>query len=52
MTNADEIILAPGELEYLRDVFGARAKIFPTGGHGGNLTYRDNVEYMVQFFKG
>ncbi len=37
VTNADDIILAPGEIEYLTDVLGDRARVFPTGGHCGNL---------------
>lgn len=51
MTNADEIILAPGELDYLRQLFGTRAKIYPRGGHCGNLAYPDNVEDMMSFFR-
>ena len=50
MTNADDIILAPGEIDYLRDVFGARATIYPRGGHCGNLEFRDNVAHMIDFF--
>jgi hypothetical protein len=50
MTNADEIILAPGELDYLRELFGARATIYPKGGHCGNLAFPDNVEDMIAFF--
>jgi hypothetical protein len=50
MTNADDIILAPGEIDYLRDVFGARATIYPRGGHCGNLEFRDNVAHMINFF--
>jgi hypothetical protein len=50
MHNADDIILAPGELEYLEQVFGDRAQIYPTGGHCGNMDYRDNVAYMMNFF--
>jgi len=49
--NADDIILAPGELDYLREVFGDRAKIYPRGGHCGNLEHRDNIAYIVQFFQ-
>ncbi len=49
--NADDIILAPGELDYLRDVFEERAKIYPHGGHCGNLAYKDNIDYLVQFFQ-
>ena len=49
--NADDIILASGELDYLRGVFGARARIYPRGGHCGNLEHRDNIAYIVQFFQ-
>ena len=52
MTNADEIILAPGELDYLRELFGDRATVYPRGGHCGNLAFPDNVEDMTAFFKG
>ncbi len=51
VTNADDFILAPGDTDYFKDVFGSRARIYPRGGHCGNLGYRDNVEYMVNFFK-
>jgi hypothetical protein len=52
MHNADDIILAPGELEYLEQIFGDRAEIYPTGGHCGNMDYRENVAYMMNFFRG
>ena len=42
--------MADGELDWLADVFGERATIWPRGGHGGNLAFRDNVEYMLAFF--
>jgi len=48
--NADDIILLPGEIDYLREVFGPRATIFPHGGHCGNMAYPDNVTAMVGFF--
>ena len=51
MTNEDDIILAPGEIDYLREVFGERAQIFPTGGHCGNLAQRHVIAYMTEFFK-
>jgi pimeloyl-ACP methyl ester carboxylesterase len=50
MHNADDILLSPDEIEYLQDVFGDRAVIFPHGGHAGNLAYRDNLAYIVDFF--
>jgi hypothetical protein len=51
MTNADDIILAPGEIDFFPRVFGDRAKIYPTGGHCGNMDYKDNVAYMVNVFR-
>lgn len=51
MTNQDDFILAPGEIDYLKSVFKSRAKIYPTGGHCGNMDYKDNVAYMIDFFK-
>ena len=47
MHNQDDIILAPGEINFIRDVFGERAKIFPWGGHLGNMMYRENAAHMV-----
>jgi len=49
--NEDDIILLPGEIDYLRDLFGDRAQIFPHGGHCGNMAYPDNVKAMVGFFQ-
>jgi hypothetical protein len=51
MTNADDIILAPGEIDFLREVFQDRAQIYPTGGHCGNLAYKPVMAYIVDFFK-
>ncbi|MBK6286507.1 MAG: alpha/beta fold hydrolase [Gammaproteobacteria bacterium] len=52
LTNADEIILAPGELEYLRAELGERIHIYPYGGHCGNISYRDNVRDIIAVFRG
>jgi ABC-type transporter lipoprotein component MlaA len=49
--NADDIILAPGELDYLKTLFGPRAKIYPRGGHCGNLDHRTTLNYIVDFFR-
>jgi hypothetical protein len=51
MTNENDFILKPGELDYLKQLFGDRAKIYPIGGHGGNFEYKDNLAYAVGFFK-
>lgn len=50
MTNADEVILAPGELDYLRRIFGDRIKVYPRGGHCGNMELKENVQFMIDFF--
>ncbi|MEE4356553.1 MAG: hypothetical protein V2I97_08785 [Desulfococcaceae bacterium] len=49
--NADDIILGKGDLDFLRSTFGNRARIYPGGGHLGNILYGPNVEYMLDFFK-
>jgi len=51
MGNADDLILAPEDLAFLIDVFGARALIYPFGGHLGNMKYRDNAADLINFFK-
>jgi hypothetical protein len=51
LTNVDDCILAEGDVDYFKDVFASRAKIYPRGGHCGNMAYTDNVAYMVDFFK-
>lgn len=51
VTNEDELILGPGEVDFLREVFGPRAKVYPHGGHCGNMDYKENVEHMMNFFK-
>ncbi len=51
MTNENDFILTRAELNYLRQLFGERGKIYPRGGHLGNLEYKDNLTYIVNFFK-
>jgi pimeloyl-ACP methyl ester carboxylesterase len=51
MHNVDDVILGPGDIDWFRDVFGARAIIYPRGGHCGNLDYRDNVAEIIRFFR-
>ena len=51
MHNEDDVILEPGEIDFFRETFGDRARIYPVGGHLGNLQYRDNVAHMVGVFK-
>ncbi len=51
MHNQDDLILEPGEIDFFPRVFGVRAKIYPKGGHCGNMDHRDNVAHMVNVFK-
>jgi pimeloyl-ACP methyl ester carboxylesterase len=50
MHNADDILVSADDLRFLEATFGERAQIYPRGGHNGNLAYRDNITYVVQFF--
>ena len=50
MTNENDFILSAEELTYLKELFGTRAKVYPRGGHLGNMEFKDNLAYMVGFF--
>ncbi len=52
MHNADDVILGPGDIGFLRKVFGDRLTLYPHGGHCGNLNYRVNSDAMLEFFRG
>ena len=51
MHNQNDLILAPGEIDNFPRVFGERARIYPKGGHLGNMEYRDNIAHMISVFK-
>jgi len=52
MHNEDDPILMEGEIDTIKDLFPGRAMVYPYGGHCGNMDYKDNVTYMVNFFSG
>jgi hypothetical protein len=52
MHNADDILLSADDLQFLEGVFGDRARIYPTGGHCGNLAYKDNIAYLIDYLTG
>lgn len=52
MHNADDVILGPGDLGFLRKTFGDRLTVYPFGGHCGNLNYRVNADAMLEWFRG
>jgi hypothetical protein len=51
ITNIDDFILTPDDIGFLRSALGDRARIFPKGGHCGNMGHRDNIAYMIDFLK-
>ncbi len=51
MGNADDLILAPEDLVFLKEVFGARATIYPIGGHCVNMRFKENAHHLVHLFK-
>jgi hypothetical protein len=51
MANENDFILSKAELDYLRTLFAGRIKVYPRGGHLGNLEYKENLAYMVAFFQ-
>jgi hypothetical protein len=51
ITNRDDIILAPGELAQLEQLFGPNAAIFPTGGHLGNIGLPAMAWQIIHFMK-
>ena len=48
LTNADDIILAPGDVKFFERTFNGRSRIFSTGGHCGNMRYRYVAAAMLQ----
>jgi hypothetical protein len=50
MHNADDFTVSADDLRFLETVFGERARIYPSGGHNGNLAYRDNIADLIEFF--
>ncbi|NBA98622.1 serine/threonine protein kinase [Pseudomonas sp. R5(2019)] len=52
MHNADDVILGPGDIGFLRKTFGDRLTLYPYGGHCGNINYRVNSDAMLEFFRG
>lgn len=50
--NEDDVILVPGNIGYLKEVFGDRARIYPSGGHMGNMFHPSVVSSMVELLSG
>lgn len=52
MHNLDDPILGEGDLDFLRRAFAGRARLYPKGGHLGNLDHHRNVADMIAFLTG
>ncbi|WP_252176764.1 hypothetical protein [Endozoicomonas sp. 4G] len=52
MHNVDDFIIDKKGLDFLYDTFGGRIKIYPAGGHMGNMKYHQNIRDMLRFIKG
>lgn len=49
--NRDDFLVSSEDLDYLEALFGERAKIYPDGGHLGNLWYPQNQKDIVNVFR-
>ena len=49
MLNENDFIIDDADRSYLKQLFGERVKVYPRGGHLGNLEYRQNMVDMVDF---
>ena len=50
--NLDDVILAPGEIDFFVNTFGDRARVFPHGGHLGNVFQKQTLSTIKAFFAG
>jgi hypothetical protein len=51
--NEDDVIMDQGEVLHLKSLFGEdRAKVFPIGGHCGNMSHPDAARFMANFLMG
>jgi hypothetical protein len=51
MHNADDFLISRDDLNFLEDVFGDRARIYPYGGHMGNLWFPQNRRDLIALFE-
>ena len=49
--SADDFLLTKNDVQWLSNVFGSRLKVFPTGGHFGNVYTREFVETFIHFIR-
>ncbi|MEK6578506.1 MAG: hypothetical protein AABZ55_04705 [Bdellovibrionota bacterium] len=50
MENQDDFLLRSGDLDWLRSVFGSHLKVYPLGGHVGNIWFDQNKRDILALF--
>lgn len=50
--NANDFLLTPEDVQWVETTFTRRARIYPTGGHMGNLDHADNVQAIQKWLAG
>jgi pimeloyl-ACP methyl ester carboxylesterase len=51
IANKDDVVLSPGEADRMKTIFGNNAKIYPNGGHLGNLMYPPVTNDILNFIQ-
>jgi hypothetical protein len=51
MHNADDFLISRNDLNFVEEVFGDRARIYPHGGHLGNLWFPRNRRDLIALFE-
>ncbi|HWN92432.1 MAG TPA: hypothetical protein VNQ15_13510, partial [Verrucomicrobiae bacterium] len=51
MHNADDFMADRKSIEELKETLGDQVKLYPYGGHLGNLWYPETREYAVRLFR-
>lgn len=52
ITNRDDVVLAPGEIDKMAALFGNHALIYNIGGHTGNIAHPNLGYHIVKFMRG
>lgn len=52
MHNANDFLLTAEDVQWVESTFNHRARIYPTGGHMGNLDTADNVQAIQKWLAG
>ena len=51
MHNADDFLAEKKSIEELKEALGDQVRLYPYGGHLGNLWFPENKEYALKLFR-